>query len=59
MGVSMSDRFFLDLFFIRVELIYTTESISALQHSDPIIHIYTFFFSYYLPHGLSQETGYS
>ena len=39
--------------FIRVQLIYTIVSISAVQHSDPVIcictHTHTFFFSYYLP----------
>ena len=36
------------LFFIRVYLIYSVVSISAVEHSDLIIHIYTVFFSYYL-----------
>ena len=38
----------LKLFFIKVQLIYNVLSISAVQQSDPVIHIYTFFFSYYL-----------
>ena len=29
-------------FFIRVELIYSVVSISAVQHSDPVIYIYTY-----------------
>ena len=29
--------------------IYNVLSISAAQRSDPVIHIHTFFFSYYLP----------
>lgn len=34
-------------FCIRVELTYSVVSISAVKHSDPVIH--TFFFSYYFP----------
>ena len=30
-------------------MIYNVLSISAVQQSDPVIHVYTFFFSYYLP----------
>ena len=30
-------------------MIYSVSSISPVQHSDPVIHIHTFFFSYYLP----------
>ena len=33
--------------------------ISAVQQSDPVIHMHTFPFLYYLPHGLDQKTGYS
>ena len=40
--------YFFDLFFIRVELIYSVESISAVQQSDPVTHIYILF-SYDLP----------
>ena len=35
--------------FIFLALIYSVMSISTVQQSDPIIHIYTFFFSHYLP----------
>ena len=35
--------------FIKVQLIYSVESISAIQQSDPLIHIYTLFFVCYLP----------
>ena len=41
--------FFFFFFFIRVQLIYSVVPISAVQHSDPVIYIYTFFSSYYLP----------
>ena len=42
------------LFFIRVDLIYSVESIYAVQHSDPLcmcvyIYVYTHTFLYYLP----------
>ena len=38
-------------FFLKtgVELIYSVVSISATQHSDPGKHVYTLFFSSYLP----------
>ena len=32
-----------------LKLIYSIVPISAVQHSDPIIYICAFFFSYYLP----------
>ena len=34
-------------------------SISAVQQSDPVIHKYTLFFSYYLPSHSITEIGYS
>ena len=44
---------------IRASLIYSVVSISAIKHSDPVIHKYTFFFSYYLiklkPNSLKLE----
>ena len=41
---------FLLLFFKnKVWLIYNVGPISAIQQNDPVIHIYTFFFSIYLP----------
>ena len=42
-------HYFLILFFIKIQLIYTVVPISAVQQNDPVIHIYTFFSSYYLP----------
>ena len=36
---------------------FNVVSISAVQQSDPVIHIYTFPFLHYLHHGLSQEAG--
>ena len=38
---------FFDLLFL-LELIYSVVPISAVQHSDPVLHTYTFFFPYYL-----------
>ena len=40
---------------------YSVVSISAVQHSDPAIHIYIYIlFSHIIfQYGLSQETGYS
>ena len=35
------------LFLIKLQLIYSVVSISAVQHSDPVIHTHTVFFSYY------------
>ena len=32
-----------------LELIYSVESLPPVQHSDPVIHIHTLFFSYHLP----------
>ena len=46
---------FLNLFFIEVKLNYNVVLITAVQQSDSVIHIYTFFFHY----GLSQDTEYS
>ena len=31
-----------------LELIYSVVPIFAVWHSDPVIHLYTFFYSYYL-----------
>jgi len=42
---------------IKLQLIYNVLSISAVQQNDPVICIYTFFFSHY--HVLSQVIGYS
>ena len=36
-------------FFIRAQLVYNVVPVSAVQKSDPVIHIYTFPFLYYLP----------
>ena len=36
-------------YFMKVSLIYSVVPISAVQQSDPVIHLYTFFFSYHLP----------
>jgi len=36
------------LFLLLLKLIYSVVPISAEQHRDPVTHIYTFFFSYYL-----------
>ena len=47
------------LFFIEVQLIYSVVLISAVQQSDSVIHIYTFFFNILFHYGLSQEIGYS
>ena len=39
---------------------FTVLSISAVQHSDPVIHVYTFFFSCYLPScSVLRTIGYS
>ena len=46
-------------FFIEVQLIYNVVPVSAIQQTDPVLHIYTFFFNILFHHGLSQETGYS
>ena len=35
--------------FIKIQLVYSVVSISAVQYRDPVIQIYTFFFSCYLP----------
>ena len=35
--------------FIRVESMYRVLSISTVQQSDPVIHIYANLVSYYLP----------
>ena len=48
--------YFCSLFCIRGELIYSVESISAVQHSDPVIYISIPFLFH---HGLSQENGWS
>ena len=37
------------ILFFKVQLIYSIVTISAVQQSDPVIHIYTFFFSYHPP----------
>ena len=50
---------FLNLFFIRVWLIYRVESISAVQHSNRVIHTYISFSHSIFHCGLSQEAGYS
>ena len=41
--------FFFTLKKIKVQLIYSIVPISAIQPRNPVIHIHTFFFSYYLP----------
>ena len=44
--------------FIQVQLIYTVVIISAVQHSDPVVHIHTSILSQIIfPHGLSQNIG--
>ena len=40
-------------------MIYSVVPISAVQQSDSVMHACTLFFSYYLHHGLPQETGYN
>ena len=40
-------------------MICSVVSISAVQHSDPVIHIYTSFFLHYLPSWSIPKTGYS
>ena len=35
--------------FLKLQLIYNVLPISAVQKSEPVIHIYTFFFSRYPP----------
>ena len=45
---STAYAFFWGKFFIRVQLIYSIVSIYAVQPSDPVIHMHTFLFSYYL-----------
>ena len=49
----------LNLFFIEVQLIYNVVLISAVQQSDSVIHIHTFFFNIVFHYGLSQGIGYS
>ena len=44
-GESHSEKPSLKIFF-KLELIYNVPSVSAVQQSDPVIHIYSFF-SYY------------
>ena len=41
------------LFLIEVQLIYNVVLISAIQQSDSVIHIYTFFFNILFHCGLS------
>ena len=36
--------FFLNLFFVDIQLIYNVVLISAVQQTDSVVHIYTFFF---------------
>ena len=51
--------FFCVFFLTEVQLIYTVVPISAIQQSDSVLHIYTFFLNILFHYGLSQETGYS
>ena len=53
MSASMEKSSFLLVFhfFFKVYLICNVVPISAVQQSDPVIHTYPFFFSYYLPSG--------
>ena len=44
---------------IQVELSDNVVPMSAVQQSDSIIHIYSFFFIFFFHHGLSQEMGQS
>ena len=48
-------------FLIKIQLIYSVVSISALQHRDPVLRIciYTFFSHTISHHVLTQELGYS
>ena len=47
------------IFFIEVELIYSAVPMSAVQQSDSVIHIQTFFFYTLFHYGLSQGIEYS
>ena len=47
------------IFFIEVQLIYNVVLISAVQQSDSVIHIYTFFSMFFFHYGLSQDIEYS
>ena len=42
-------KIFKILFSVKIQVIYSIASISAVQQSDPVMHIYTFFFSHCLP----------
>ena len=48
-GLTLRHFLSFKFFFIKVQLTYDVLSISAVQQSDPVIHVYTFFVSYYLP----------
>ena len=45
-------------FFIELQLIYSVVPISAVQQSDSVIHIQTFFFNILFHYGLSQHIEY-
>ena len=47
--------FFFQFLKIEVELIYNVVPISAVQQSDSVIHIETFFFYILFHYGLSQQ----
>ena len=52
--------YFILFYFILFELIYSVVSMSAVQHSDPVTHVYVCSFSQNILHnGLFQETEYS
>ena len=55
-AIALTANVYYFLFFL-LKLIYNVLLISALQQSDPVIHISTFPFLYFFPRGLSQETG--
>ena len=46
-------------FFLIETLIYNIVLISAIQQSDSVIHVYTFFSKIIFHYGLSQNTEYS
>ena len=50
---------FLSFFLIEVYLIYNVMPISAVQQSDSVTDIYTFFLKYSFPLWFTQEIGYS
>ena len=50
---------FFNFFLVKVQLIYSVVLISAVQQSDSVIFVYTFFFNVLFRYGLSQDIEYS